>query len=992
MRWICALVLLLAPVAVGADTPPPALVRGLTLFDSFNASTKPEYTAGADASSGNCPPADGRVGHGIQFGVATGITFQSQLNLDQTAGTLCFWFKPDSSYFKRSNSNRQTLFSLANSNFQLVADPADQIMFFMTGTQLPGHDFEWDYASQFGLDKLTANRWTHIALTWNADTGEKRIFLDGKLVRQSITPLMRRGSIDSEFHFATAPGCYDELAIWNRVLSAADIAAIVADPASLSAAVATLPRTAADNPWKIYPGLVYTTFTQPLLSPGESLQLKIPLTNRDVTAAHGRITARCIDLWDQPAGQGVSAEMELNAGESRDFAVALNPKKLGVFRVEVQIEVGSFKRLRDVASFAVLPAGSPPAHPFFGAHVNGAADIPQACRRLGFTSNRVHNMTQFTWWVRMQPTPDRWAMIDSELYDRYNALGFTHLGQWFAAPNWAVAGPNGEFPPPDDGYPQGWVPTDVDALRAYVRESLKRFPLIHDWEIWNEPHVSMFWYGTPKQYAELCAIIYDQAKKVRPDITVYAQVNPGGPWARAAFAAGVMDHCDGISFHYYADYDADPQSAAHAVQQLRELVKKYSKKDPATVPLIQSEGAVVGSTFLRGLDFPGMVPESRRPPLTARQAAAMIVKSRVVLLSCGVKRDYYYLAMPYTPPLHDDFSLFDVTNGPKPKAVALNQLIWQLDGGTFNRQLDHLPAGLRAYLFHRGDGKTLAVLFAENGASFELPPVARAFDLMGNPLPQSAKVELDGTPIYVVGTADLQAQLSAAAIKVKSATVARAAGQIPQPKHMDNFPVAIELGRDRLLPVDLSALVNASLADAPDSGKRGWTNEGAFNDARMIPNGANLWLGVPTLIAGKTPADNSVITLFGRNSSGGPKSVTIPLHDSKARGLFFTHAATWAADRIGEYVITYADGQQITLPIVVGQDIGDWWSDQTPGEESRTIAFKHPDPLSPDQPYRFVRMWYWENPRSNEPIRSVEIRKTSDTSNLVLLGLTRATW
>jgi hypothetical protein len=80
------------------------------------------------------------------------------------------------------------------------------------------------------------------------------------------------------------------------------------------------------------------------------------------------------------------------------------------------------------------------------------------------------------------------------------------------------------------------------------------------------------------------------------------------------------------------------------------------------------------------------------------------------------------------------------------------------------------------------------------------------------------------------------------------------------------------------------------------------------------------------------------------------------------------------------------------LPITTGKNIGDWWTDQQPGEESRTISFKHPNPLEADKPFRFVRVWYWENPKSSQPIRSISVEKTQNASNFILLGITRAVW
>lgn len=262
---------------------------------------------------------------------------------------------------------------------------------------------------------------------------------------------------------------------------------------------------------------------------------------------------------------------------------------------------------------------------------------------------------------------------------------------------------------------------------------------------------------------------------------------------------------------------------------------------------------------------------------------------------------------------------------------------------------------------------------------------------MGNPLPDTGVIEVDETPIYVVASPKAMKQWpDAAKIKITNPVIALKLTKLAAPIRMDDFPVAAELGRSRLIPVDLSAVVNASLAD--DGNSRGWTSEGPFNDARMVPTGNSAWLGVPFNIAGKKANDPSIITMFGRNSPSAPRSVTVAMHDTRSRGLFFAHSATWASGKIGDYVVSYVDGHEQVLPIVVGENIGDWWSDHAPAEQSRTVAFTHPNPLETDKPYRFLRIWYWENPRSDVAIRSITIRKSSDTTNFVLLALTRTTW
>jgi hypothetical protein len=112
----------------------------------------------------------------------------------------------------------------------------------------------------------------------------------------------------------------------------------------------------------------------------------------------------------------------------------------------------------------------------------------------------------------------------------------------------------------------------------------------------------------------------------------------------------------------------------------------------------------------------------------------------------------------------------------------------------------------------------------------------------------------------------------------------------------------------------------------------------------------------------------------------------------KLRGLFFVHAANWTqpGKEVGEYIIHYADGQEVKLPIVVGQNIGEWWYDHTEGEDSRTVAFGAADPIDPKQPRRFLRIWYWENTRPTSEIQSINVRSLSNEMTFTVVAVTAA--
>jgi hypothetical protein len=176
-------------------------------------------------------------------------------------------------------------------------------------------------------------------------------------------------------------------------------------------------------------------------------------------------------------------------------------------------------------------------------------------------------------------------------------------------------------------------------------------------------------------------------------------------------------------------------------------------------------------------------------------------------------------------------------------------------------------------------------------------------------------------------------------------------------------------------------------------GVGGWTDEGPFNDMRDLTPGRHKWLGVPFEIV--NPSANSgkaVVVLKGNTLPNGPESSEPIAVDRKVRGLFFLHSANYAQVKgatAGAYVIRYTDGKELSVPITIATNIYDWWFDWQEGEDSRTVVVKAKEGLGGENQPRFLRMWYWENPRQDIAVQS--IRMTTEKGSpaaLVLLGIT----
>ncbi len=1010
-------VLVLGTSALGVEEK--LITDGLTFYAGFDKSLEPDNCVGARLPQGSYEGTPGKVGQALTGKTAT-VSYGCSANFYRSRGSVSFWINPVAAF--ASLGPAYVLFDTTlTSSIRLVYVKDKQVFFFITGGTPPGRDWTYDYSLAVPVDRIPPNTWTNVVMTWDKNIssrggstflshgetrkGQKKIYLNGELAGTSQVADIGGNDEGTFILGGDLPGRFDELMIWDRVLAPEDVKALFTKPQEVAKTMKALPPLSVKKVWRVYPELVYRQYNNSLVSPGEAFTFDAPIVNRTDTPQTGKLVLSLLNLWEKPVGTPLTFTFKLAPEARTTFPASYKLGKLGLFKVRATVVIGDREDSRDITSFGCVPPGNPPKHPFFGCHIQQISDAQTGqARRLGFSANRCHDQNQYTWWRSMEFEPGKWIMNQKEShFDRLNKFGVDHWGEWFATPNWAVTLKDGRHPDavPLNVYPRGWMPTDMAAYRNYIRESIRRFPKIKEWEVWNEPWISYFFEGSIEDYVELCRAAYETAKAIDPTLRVYACLETG-LWSRAVLKKGVLKYVDGVAYHGYLAATSPWDQALKDARAMRKLLREFSDKD---IPLVNSEGGLSGTTFLRGLDFEALPPENKRQPLNFITAAERIVQYYVTQMAEGIGHWFYYF--------HGDigeensysfYSTLEVTFAPKPAAVAICMLVWQLDGGKF-LSAGEREGGLHFYVFDRQDGGSVAVLWTIDGGEVDLTWSGDIYDVMGNRVDPKGTVRVAGMPMYFrhSGKAgELAGRLNAAKLTVVKAPeqpkVVATSSKVPQPKKMMDFTVAIECGESRLIPLDLKAVVNQAFADdRAGDGKGGWTDEGPFNDLRDMKPGLHQWLGVPVKVL--DPAENggrAVLTMRGRTFQGGPTRSGPIAVGRKVRGLFFTHAANYAqaaGTEAGAYEVEYLDGSRQTIPIILGTNVWDWWWDHREGEDSRTIPVKVSQSLVADCPYRFIRLWYWENPKPNQPIKSItlSVPKSGDPA-IVLIGITAAVW
>ena len=307
--------------------------------------------------------------------------------------------------------------------------------------------------------------------------------------------------------------------------------------------------------------------------------------------------------------------------------------------------------------------------------------------------------------------------------------------------------------------------------KNYALEVLRHYgPQIKCVEIWNEVNAGTFIGGPalenkPYYYAELLKTVYPAIKTARPEVKVVAgaTVPVAHGFFRDLFTNGGGSFLDVVSVHPYGSLESLPLE----ISELRELMKQYN-------------GGVLKPVW--ATEF-GLDTSSERERKADASHLAQVIP---LMLSVGVERMYYYLAM--------DDDLFPYrglvgANGdargafrPHPGLVAYAILIRQLNRAIYHSRFSTSPSTY-ALRFQRGN-KQASVLWSNYPVTVSLKSAAplRITDIMGRtatkePVFGSVELNLGSDVQYVVGPVSAVGELDNKVIADSVSGYSKNAGQ-----------------------------------------------------------------------------------------------------------------------------------------------------------------------------------------------------------------------
>lgn len=278
--------------------------------------------------------------------------------------------------------------------------------------------------------------------------------------------------------------------------------------------------------------------------------------------------------------------------------------------------------------------------------------------------------------------------IDSDGYDTIRAAGLSSTGIL----TWSPSGGDYRFPVDDLA---GW--------RRYVSTTVRAYPAVRQWEVWNEPP-NFTADPSPASYAKIVSVAYDTAKAVDPTVQIgLATKATNVAWLREAIIAGAAGHYDYVTLHPYeragAIADGWEEPFLAIVPQVRAML---ADADPAKVG-VPVEFTEVGAPAAQH-------PGTTDPRSTPAEQARTLVKVMTMGVAQGARRVSWY------DPFDGDygageaaFGLIAANGTPRPSFTAYAELIEALGSRPTFEGLVQPQRDAFLFVFSRPDGSAAVV-------------------------------------------------------------------------------------------------------------------------------------------------------------------------------------------------------------------------------------------------------------------------------------------
>ncbi len=621
MGWARSFLWVIGMVAMAKCAGAAGITDGLTVYCPYDSSTLPKIIAGSSTPSTPGPFAltDGVHGKGLLVDdtkLSHGTAYPCIANMDVKQGTVAFRVKPAQLQPIPSSPDKFRFFFIcctdsgAGSGFKIFWSTSGGGSLTAAMAVIDDSGWRWVWAPLKEGVGWKPEEWHHVAVTWVSfpgGGGERKLYLDGGLAAEDRFSAGVSAGFNDEMSFylggtlndqgkdSWGIGSYDDLAIWRRPLSEAEVKGLYdgkyqeeLNNAVVPSLLPRLPKVTlgesqttfdlADRPESILRNASVTVLSDTgTVGDGERLEFSFSW-NLDPAHLPKSIEIRTTDFWGKPAGKTILIRRPAAKG-STTSPLSVMPGRKGIFRVTAVVS----SQQRDLFTFAVIPASviDRPDNPdgVVGTHLwwEDAAWHAKAGRRMGIDWTRFHDACQCTWWTKVQPTDGPFAFWD-EPVDTFRSKNISILGLLEATPKWASTSDIA-------GLFQTYPPKDWSKYEEYVRAVVSHWKgSIHAWEVWNEPGWNGFWNGTVEEYVHLSKLTYENIKKIDPTATV---IGLGGsaqllPWTEEVFKAGALKYCDAISYHYYEadESTATPDPKRDLVANLRALMAKYGEVKP----------------------------------------------------------------------------------------------------------------------------------------------------------------------------------------------------------------------------------------------------------------------------------------------------------------------------------------------------------------------------------------------------------------------------